>query len=162
MRSEILFEEIQGSGKKQLRDFLRVLIFGFTISIAINLYRQHGEITMWTTGLLTGLVFSGIASLLTYVKMITQIRTDGIYVRFPPFQSSFSRYEWGNILDIYIREFDAIPEYGGWGIRFSPMGRGFILPGHTGIQIVLQDKSRILISTRMPEEVAEVLKRMGF
>src|SRR4051812_42413190 len=126
MRSAILFEEIQGSGKKQVRDFFRVLVLIFLLSLCLNFYLQKGNITAMTILLFTGFAIAALASIISYTRLITQIRTDGIYVRFPPFQPSFDRCEWKDIQDIYIREYNALVEYGGWGIRYSiTMGKGF-------------------------------------
>ena len=161
MDSELLLEEVQGSGKKQLRDFLRALSVIFLLALCLNLYLNEARFNLMSVILINGVVIAFIASLLSYTRMITQIRTDGIYVRFPPFQSSFVCYSWENILDVYIRNYDALSEYGGWGIKFTAMGKGYVLPGNWGIQLVLKNKTRVLISTKIPGEVTQVLRQLG-
>ena len=158
MSSGVLFEEIQPSGNKQLRDFSRVVTIIFLIGLGINLYLQKGEFGLLSAGLVAGVLIAAAISIASYTKMITQIRNDGIYVRFPPFQPSFNKYEWNNIRDIYIRDYDPLSEYGGWGIRTTTLGKGYILPGTTGIQIVFTDKTRLLINTRESEKVSEILQ----
>ena len=160
MEPELLFEEIQSSGKKTVRDFTRVMALIFLIFLVVNLVLHKFVFNGFTAILVLGLCFSIIVSIASYTSMITQIRTDGIYVRFPPFQPTFSRYEWSNILDVYIRQFDAVSEFNGWGIRSGAMGKAYIISGKTGIQIVFRDKRRVLISTSRPNELAEILKRM--
>lgn len=49
----------------------------------------------------------------------TEIKTDGIYVKFFPFHLSFRRYPWNNISRSFIRKYNAITEYGGWDVRFG-------------------------------------------
>ena len=93
--------------------------------------------------------------------MVTQIREDGIYVRYPPFQPSFSRYSWDDIIELYLRKFDPVSEYKGWGIKIGPEGRGYIVSGDTGLQISLRDHSKVLVSTQKPEEMASVLKELN-
>ncbi|MFL5808454.1 MAG: hypothetical protein ACJ749_02975 [Flavisolibacter sp.] len=161
MQSEVIFEEIQGSGKTQLRDFLRALSIIFFLALCLGLYLNKLNFNLMSVILINGVVIAFIASLLSYSRMITQIRTDGIYIRFPPFQSSFIAYRWENILDVYLRNYDALSEYGGWGIKFTAMGIGYVLPGTWGIQMVLKDKTRVLISTKMPAEVSQVLQQLG-
>ena len=99
--------------------------------------------------------------------MVTQIRSDGIYVRFPPFQPSFDKYSWDTIKELYIREYDVMSEYGRWGVRFGnrgvkfgASGKGYIFLGNKGIQIVLHDNSRILISTQKPVEIENLLREL--
>ena len=157
MTESILFEEIQGSGKKAARDFMRFAAGVFLLALFFNLAKGKGEISTTTTVLFSGFVLSVLISIVSYTKLVTQIRTDGIYIRFFPFQPSFNRYDWEDILDVYIRKFDAYSEYGGWGIRNGPLGKGYLISGQTGIQIVFRDKNRLLISTEKATEVSAIL-----
>ena len=92
MDAPVLFEEIQGSSKKATRDFCKAMAIIFTISLLVNLILQKGAISKMTIGLFTGIVvFIGLLVFLN-VKMVTQIKMDGIYVRYAPFQPSFSYY----------------------------------------------------------------------
>jgi hypothetical protein len=160
MSSEILFEEVQSSGKKSVRDFTGGMSAIFLVSLVLNLLMRKGQFNGFTALLLVAFCFSVLVWLACYIKMITQIRTDGIYVRFIPFQFYFSRYEWSDVLDVYVREFDPLSEYMGWGIRFGPLGKAYILSGRTGIQIVFKNKKRLLISTTKPEEMREILYKI--
>ena len=80
-------------------------------------------------------------------RLVTQIRADGIYVRFPPLQPSFQRYRWEDIKEAYIREYKPLAEYGGWGIRFGLGGRAYNVSGTIGLQLVFHNGSRVLIGT---------------
>ncbi|MGZ8557983.1 MAG: hypothetical protein ACXWWC_06620 [Chitinophagaceae bacterium] len=167
MKTDILFEEVQRSSKKLARDFFKIMTGLFMVALAFNLIWQKGYINQLTTILFVGLLICALTSIFISIKMVTQIRNDGIYVRFPPFQPSFERYSWDNIQELYIREFDAISEYSSWGIRFGAWGvkfgisgKGYILWGNKGVQIVLHDNSKILISTQRPDEIANVLNEL--
>jgi hypothetical protein len=93
--------------------------------------------------------------------LITQIRTDGIKVRFPPFRPAFTTYSWNSIRKVYLRRYDPIAEYGGWGIRYGPHGKAINLSGATGIQLVFKDGTRLLIGTNNPDKIAEALIYLG-
>lgn len=160
MSDTILFEEIQGSGKKSLRDIMRFTAGVFLLSLLFNLSKGKGEIGTVTMLLFAGFLVSALTSVFIYIRLVTQIRTDGIYVRFFPFQSSFNRFAWEDILDVYIRNFDALTEYNGWGIRYGAWGKGYIISGNTGIQIIFRDKTRLLISTRKGEEISHILNNL--
>jgi hypothetical protein len=157
MEFDILFEEVQGSGKKSVEEFFKVTSLLFMVALVFNLVWQTGKINQLTTSLFVGFVVFSLIYLFVSAKMITQIRQDGICVRFPPFQPSFNKYLWNDIEELYLREFDALSEYNGWGIKVGSAGKGYIISGDKGIQILLRDKSKVLIGTGQPGEVARIL-----
>ena len=161
MNTPVLFEEIQGGSKKAIRDFCKAMVIIFAISFLLNLILQKGEISKTTIGLFTGIIVFIFLLVFLNVKMVTQIKTDGIYVRYAPFQLSFSYYSWDSISEIYIREYNALLEYGGWGIRISLRGKAFIASGNTGVQIIFRDNSQVLIGTNQSDTIAKVLKELG-
>ncbi|HYK57261.1 MAG TPA: DUF6141 family protein [Flavisolibacter sp.] len=162
MDAVILFEEVQGHNKKPARVSFKILTGIFLVCLTINLLWQKGEINGLTQGLFLGIVIFVLINIFLKVKLITQVRTDGIYVRYAPFQPSFSFYPWQSIEEIYIREYNALLEYGGWGVRVSPLGMAFIASGNTGVQLVLKDGSKVLIGTNQVEEMKMLLKKMGW
>lgn len=93
MKTEILYEEVQGSGKRNTRVFFMITTVFFIISLIIQflLGRENNEMIL---GLFTGFLLCAIISIFLNNRLITHIRTDGIYVRFPPFHPSFTRFLW--------------------------------------------------------------------
>ena len=158
--SEILFEEVQNRTSKSVSDFFKVVSFLVLIGLIINIVLQKGRANDVTYLLITIFPVLFIINLLLPFKLITQIRTDGIYVRFPPLQPSFKKFYWSDISEAYIRNYDALSEYFGWGIRFSHNGMGYIVRGSTGIQIVFKNGNKVLITTQKKDEVSELLKRI--
>ena len=166
MTSSTLIEEIQGPGKTGLSRFFLVTALLFIPAIILSLTRDKGIITPITTALFTGMVILLTLSFFTGIRMISQIREDGIYVCYPPFQPSFSIYHWSDIREIYIRDYHALQEYGGWGIRFGIMGlryggsgKAYIVSGNKGIQLVLKNNSRVLIGTQRPADMESVIEK---
>jgi hypothetical protein len=160
MKKEILFTETQGGGKRGTKIFFRMAILFFIISLLVHFFsRQHNDNVVMA--LLTGLGLSLIITVLLNYKLVTEIRTDGIYVRFPPFLPSYQSFLWNEIERVYIREFDPLLEYNGWGIKRGPSGRSFTMSGTTGIQIILKDKRAVLIGTNQPEAITHILIKLG-
>jgi Family of unknown function (DUF6141) len=157
----ILFEEIQRSQRLKNKWFYGAAAVLFGLVLVWN-YFSHKETPVFTHLLWSGFIIFILLHLFLSVsfELVMQIREDGIYVRYPPYQPSFSKYKWENIKEIYIRRFDPFKEYG-YGVRLGPNGRGYTLPGTTGIQIVLNDNSTLIISTKRPEEVMKILRKMG-
>ena len=109
----------------------------------------------------------GIVFLLTllfyFFKLETIIKTDGIYVRFFPIHIAYKKYEWNTINKSFVREYNAIGEYGGWGIRYGIFGNGNALnvSGNKGLQLVFANDKKLLIGTNKPQELTEALLKIN-
>jgi hypothetical protein len=156
MAADIIYQEVQPSGSRPLRRFFLITAVFLLVSSAASFFLNKLSSPV-ITGLFTGSVICFIGALVSFLRMVTQVRTDGIYVRYFPFQPSFQKFSWSDILDVYPRSFDALTEYGGWGIRITPFGKAYIISGNQGIQIVFHDKKRLLISTRQPDELMSAI-----
>ncbi|MBQ4803289.1 hypothetical protein J8L88_10555 [Aquimarina sp. MMG015] len=75
----------------------------------------------------------------------------------------FIQYDWGSIKQLYIRKYDPIYEYGGWGIRMNIRGKGkaFNISGNIGLQLEFLNNKKLLIGTNKPEKLSEALKKIG-
>jgi hypothetical protein len=166
MEKPILFSE-----RQRFRQWwLWVILFGvnalFLYGVFQQLVRKHpfGDDPISDAGLLiiSGLVLAG-SGLLACSTMETRIQADGIYIKFFPFHWSFRHYPWPSISRAFIRQYSAIADYGGWGIRFGIFGKGkaFNVSGNKGLQLEFDDKRKLLIGTRRPEELQETLIRLG-
>lgn len=158
--SEIFFEEVQNRTSRQTVGFFKALSLVVFMALAINLILQKGSTTAFTYFLITVLTILLVLNLILPSNLTTQIRSDGIYVRFPPFQPSFAKFLWADISEVYIRNYDAMSEYFGWGVKISPKGTGYIVAGTIGIQIILNNGNKVLITTQRSDEVNEVLRRI--
>jgi len=104
-----------------------------------------------------------ITLLFSVLRLDTEIREDGVYVRFFPLRVNFRKYPWEDIEKIFVRKYRPLLEYGGWGIRFSLSGNGRALSvsGNKGTQLVLRNNAKLLIGTNKPEEAALALSNSG-
>jgi hypothetical protein len=110
----------------------------------------------------TGIMF--LSSLLFYtLRLDTEINSNGIYIRFFPFHLSYKKYAWDEIEACFVREYNPIAEYGGWGIRLGLFGKGraFNVSGNKGIQLVFKNNKKLLIGTSKPVEASEAIKKAG-
>lgn len=80
------------------------------------------------------------------IRLETEIGKTGIYYRFFPLKKK-TFIPKTEIKDCYFRIYKPIKEYGGWGIRIGRYGRAYSIRGTKGMQIRLEDDSRILIGT---------------
>ena len=136
-----------------------LLILAVTlVSNWILYFRLHeSNLDFFYISVPTAMLLSGI---LVMTKLTTLIDTDGIYFRLFPFQLRSRLIYWHEIESIEVRNYKPIKEFGGWGLRWSRHGKAYSVRGSEGIQLILKDKKRILIGTRMSKKVREVVERL--
>jgi hypothetical protein len=113
-----------------------------------------------------GLIITAVLTLLLTaflmsLRLDTEIRSDGIYVKFFPFYLNFKKYFWYEISKCYIREYKPIREYGGWGLRGFIKNRALNVSGNMGLQLVFENNKKLLIGTNKPDEMKIVLMNLG-
>lgn len=96
--------------------------------------------------------------LILWMELETQIDNEGIRVKFVPFGFTEKFFSWKEIEKCYVRKYNPLFEYGGWGIRGRGRKKAYNVSGDLGIQIVRRDKKTFLIGTRKPEEARAVIR----
>jgi hypothetical protein len=93
-------------------------------------------------------------TLLLMSHMATEVRIDGVYVRFRPFHRNWRRFTFDDMESIEPMRYSPIREYGGWGIRTNFHGGwAYNVSGNLGVQIVMRSGKRVVIGTQRPEEI---------
>lgn len=139
-------------------------VMGFFIVTQVLFGTPFGSSVVDNVLLLIGFLFMLVLSLLFFImKLETRITDTGIAVRFYPIQLKFRNYKWEDIDQMYVREYAPLSEYGGWGIRYSLVGKGraFNVSGRMGLQLVFKDGKKLLIGTNKPEDLIQVLSVIG-
>ncbi|MBL8796892.1 MAG: hypothetical protein JNM56_23525 [Planctomycetia bacterium] len=98
-----------------------------------------------------------VAALLFGMKLRVAVDGERLHVRFTPFvDRSISLAE---IRSWEPRTYQPIVEYGGWGIRYGLFGKGqaYNTRGNRGVQLELNDGSRLLIGSQRAEELAQAI-----
>lgn len=103
-----------------------------------------------------------VSFLILSCHLKTQVTAEGIRVRFFPFQWAYREYRWDQLTACYIRKYNPIGEYGGWGYRIGLFGKGMALnvSGSMGLQLEF-DKKKLLIGTRRPDVLDALLLQLG-
>lgn len=99
--------------------------------------------------------------LFTVLKLETKIDENGVMYKLYPFQTSFKSIPWDSISECYIRKYNPISEFGGWGIKTSfrkDTGKAYTTKGTIGLQIKLKNGKKILIGTQKKEALESILK----
>jgi len=157
--------------------WLWLLIIGTAASVIIpfsaGIYTQiirgipWGDQPMGDTGLVLTSFFTitlmvAMIWLFISLKLITEIRPDGIWYRFPPLIRKWRCIKKEEISQFEVRQYKPIAEFGGYGIRYSPVRKmkAFNVSGNTGISVMLKNGRRVLIGTQKKAGLESAMNKM--
>lgn len=154
----ILFRECQ----RFRQWWLWLILIGANIPLLWALWQQSREGAPLDPGdlLLGNGILLLVIFLLLALRLDTEIRNDGVYVRFFPFALRLKRYGWEEIEKAYVRPYKPLLEYGGWGIRYGRKGKALNVSGNMGLQLELKNGKKLLIGTRKPEALQAVIEEL--
>ena len=94
-------------------------------------------------------------------KLETQIKNAAIHYRFIPFIFKWRKIKPEEIVAWKVRKYNAITEYGGWGVRFTfGSSRAVNVKGNQGLQLHLKSGKKLLIGTQKPSEIKNVMEQL--
>ena len=162
--AQVIFQE-----KQYFRQVWMWLIMGIPFFIVVSLFvmkfilqRPLGEEGASDIGLvIMALVLTVLILLFMFtVYLKTEVRPDGLYVRFFPLHFSDKHIPSENIENYYVRTYKPIREYGGWGIRYGRKGKAYNVSGNRGLQLEFSDGKKLLIGSQCSEELAAALEKV--
>jgi len=102
-----------------------------------------------------------IQLLVVSVRLYTNIDVNGISYQFYPFQLKYRNIFWEDLSQCYVRKYNPICEYGGWGFKAWISGQAVNIKGNDGLQLVHKDGKKLLIGTSKPDELKSALISLG-
>jgi len=104
------------------------------------------------------------------IKLATTVDATGIHYRFYPFQWKTTIIKWEELSSAYMRQYNSLYEYGGWGIRKGTTQNGNAVNTSAscsiGLQLEFTNGKRLLIGTARPEDLQQAVeyyfKRSGY
>jgi hypothetical protein len=163
---DIIFREEQKFGL-----WLRLLVYlsmGLAVVLSVFALKKGyaGEGSQETLEIVLSFIVGigvpiAIASLFLLLKLETEVRPDGIYVRYFPFHIHFKRFAPEDLSEYYARRYKPILEYGGWGIRYSLRnGKAYNVSGNQGVQLVFSSGKKLLIGSQKPDELEAAIREI--
>jgi len=94
-------------------------------------------------------------------RLIITIDSEGIHYSYPVFKPKWKKILKDDIKIYTIQNYDAIFDYGGWGVKKSKKkGMCITIQGDTGILLVMKNGEQILIGTLNKEGIEWGMKRL--
>lgn len=159
-----LYREVQRF--KQWYFYLPIVIvtvlvwYQFIQQIALGNALGEQPVPDWVAWALTIVFGLGFPVFTALVRMITEVHPGVMWVRLYPFRRA--RIQLAQIKTAESRQYSALREFGGWGVRTSlKNGRAYNASGDRGVQLVMRDGKRVLIGTQKPEQLLDALQSGG-
>jgi hypothetical protein len=133
------------------------------IALMINEYTKENSTMTMNELLLTSLLMVAVVTPIFFFKLKTRIDEIGVHFQFFPFHFSIRTIAWSELKSVKTRKYDAISEYGGWGLKGGfiwkkSKGVAYNTSGDLGIQLEYKNGKKVLIGTQKIQEVNSVLK----
>ena len=130
------------------------------VGVIINEYSKSNTNMSFTVLLLTTLSIIFFSGLIFFFKLKTRIDEIGIHYQFSPFHFSLRTIKWNEIQKAYVRNYDPIGEYGGWGLKggwSKSKGKAINVSGDIGLQLELKNGKKLLIGSQKENELKQVI-----
>ena len=111
--------------------------------------------------LLVGAFLAALTVLSALTTLTTDVRSDGLYVRYAPYHRSFRKVDLKHVTRCEAVSFRPI-RYGGWGFGWFHIlgGKAHTVSGNEGVRIDYADGTHLLIGSQEAEELAQTIQRL--
>lgn len=93
------------------------------------------------------------------IKLIVKVQDKGIYIKFFMMCFKFKVIDFDQIETCKVREYNAIKEFGGWGIKGRKHNKAYTISGKDGVQIRLKNEKKVLIGSQKSNGLAQAIKK---
>jgi hypothetical protein len=112
--------------------------------------------SIWWVGLIV--VVSGLSVIMLYGGLRTSVTKDSVIVRFGTPGFRVLNLKTADIINVELKEFSPIADFGGYGIRFNKEMQAFYMRGSRGVKFTTKKGTKYLIGSDNPEELYAVVQ----
>jgi hypothetical protein len=106
-----------------------------------------------------GLAVAGVVVVFMWsLRLETEVREDGVYLKLAPLHRSFQHVAWDAIESVESVRYRPLLEYGGWGIRWRPGKLAYNVSGSRGVRLGRPDDRELLVGSQRPDELATAIR----
>jgi hypothetical protein len=115
--------------------------------------------------LLLVVAIGAIAALAIFILVLccsltTEVNRSGLYIQYFPFHLSPKKIPLENVVQIEIKTYKPLRDYGGYGIRYGAAGKAYNVSGNRGVNLKFTAGRDLLIGSQKPEELAQALQQL--
>ncbi|WP_336000234.1 DUF6141 family protein [Halorientalis halophila] len=117
-----------------------------------------GLVTIVGSGPLGVVIMGAVYGFMWSLRLVSEVRDDGLYIRFAPLHRSFRRVPWTAIEFVEATTYRPLRDYGGWGIRWRPGAIAYNVRGSRGVFLTRPGDRDLLVGSQRPEELATAIR----
>jgi hypothetical protein len=103
------------------------------------------------------LISIGVLVLFRMARLVTEVRSEGLFIRFVPFHRSERKIDVESATNVTAITYNPIADYGGWGIRMSRTGKAYNVSGNRGVLITQPSGKTLLVGSAEADTLAAAL-----
>jgi hypothetical protein len=154
-RDKVLFREEQKFRQPLLIALIGIIIVaesGFGIYFVLFKSLVEGIISFSLALIICLSLFS--------IKLITEVRNDGVYVRFFPFKTSKIPLE--DLVSYKAMTYSPIKEYGGWGykVNYFKKSKVYNVSGNEGVRLDYSNGKHIMIGSQKAKKLEKAVSEL--
>ncbi|MBI4384806.1 MAG: hypothetical protein HY579_12325 [Nitrospinae bacterium] len=163
----LLFREIQRFRQPAL--WCAVVLFGVALigavsyPLASSLLLGHPargasfpDASSQVLGALTILLIAGFPALLGTARLVVEVRLDGLYFRFHPFQRSSFKIAPEQLKHFELKSFKSVRDLRNWKSALAP-GNILTVSGNRGVFLELAGGQSWFLGSQRPEQLAQAI-----
>jgi hypothetical protein len=101
----------------------------------------------------------GLPFFFYWMSLTTEVRPGILSVRFKPFHGKPVTIALHTVRDYEQVSYDAISDYGGWGIRWGAKGKAYSTSGREGVLLHFYNKPTLLVGSQRADELFTAIGR---
>ncbi|WP_411967720.1 DUF6141 family protein [Haloferax sp. YSSS75] len=102
-------------------------------------------------------VVGAVAGLVYSLRLQTEVRADGIYLKMWPLHWSFRRIPYAEIERYESKQYRPLRDFGGWGIRWTPGKLAYNVSGNRGVWLERTNGRAVLVGSQHPDEFVRAI-----
>ena len=148
-----------------LTPVILIALFGYGVWQQIILGKPWGNNPLSDGAMIVTAVLAVLSAFIPLVffavaKLIIEVRSDGLYIRFFPVHLKFHRISLDDVSRIEACTYSPLATYGGWGIRWTSGGKAYNVSGNRGVRINYTNGKHLLIGSQQSDALAAAIKRI--
>lgn len=92
-------------------------------------------------------IWGTVAVFLLSIRLRTEVRDDGVYVKLWPIHWSFRHTPWTDIERSEPTDYNSVMRFGGWGLRMTPNEVAYNVGGGNGVLIERAAQRSVIIGS---------------
>ena len=169
--STTLFTETQRFRQDWLWALLLVSTLPAFVLVVVVVVADAGGLTSDVYPVLAGVTLLLWGPLVVFYRaaLVTEVRTDGLYLKLVPVHLSFRHVPCEDITAVETTSFSPLSDYGGIGVRYNPTvyrwgisfdgPKAYIASGGDGVHVDRADARSPVVGTQRPAELRAALDR---